>query len=152
MVLLDINNTFRYSSLTVMSFSLYQHLKQREKNLEEKLKPTLSEPDGRYTTNGIYIGPVQIDPDDVEYLMAELWRNRCALTGERLGTSLELYRWDKTRPATPNNLVLMCLKAATKFEDDFEKLGDGREGVDKEIRHKVDLRLAMCVLGAEDEY
>lgn len=132
--------------------SLYQHLKQREKNLEEKLKPSLIEPDGNYATGGIYIGPVQIDPDDVEYLMAELWRNRCALSGERLGTSLELYRWDKTKPATPNNLVLMCLKSAQKFEADFEQLGDGRIGVDDDIRKKIDARLSMCVLGAEDEY
>ena len=112
----------------------------------------MKDPDDNYTTTGTYIGPVQIDPDDVEYLMAELWRNRCALTGERLGTSLELYRWDKTSPATPNNLVLMCQKAAQKFESDFEKLGDGRKGVDEDIRKKVDARLAMCVLGAENEY
>ena len=120
--------------------------------MEEKLKSTLQEANSNYTTKGIYIGHIQIDPDDVEYLMAELWRNRCALTGERLGTSLELYRWDMTRPATPNNLVLMCQKAFTKFESDFEKLGDGRDGVDEKIRMKVDARLAMCVLGAEDEY
>eukprot|EP00956_Cyclotella_meneghiniana_P023312 scaffold45236_cov59-Cyclotella_meneghiniana.AAC.4 len=131
---------------------LYQHLKQREKNLEEKLKPMLKSPDSNYTTNGVYIGPIQIDPDDVEYLMAELWRNRCALSGERLGASLELFRWDKTLPAAPNNLVLMCLKASQKFESDFEALGDGRKGVDDEIRRKVDARLATCVLGAEDEY
>ena len=112
----------------------------------------LKDSDANYTTNGTYIGPIQIDPDDVEYLMAELWRNRCALTGERLGTSLELYRWDKTTPATPNNLVLMCQKAAQKFEADFEKLGDGRKGVDEDVRKKVDARLAMCVLGAENEY
>ena len=112
----------------------------------------LKSPNSNYTTNGVYIGPIQIDPDDVEYLMAELWRNRCALSGERLGASLELFRWDKTLPATPNNLVLMCLKASQKFESDFETLGDGRKGVDDEIRRKVDARLATCVLGAEDEY
>jgi hypothetical protein len=131
---------------------LYQHLKQREKNLEDKFKSELYNANGNYTANGIFIGPIQIDPDDVEYLMAELWRNRCALTGERLGTSLELYRWDKSRPATPNNLVLMCLKAAQKFESDFDKMGDGRMGLDVEVRRKVESRLAMCVLDAEDEY
>ncbi|KAL7543446.1 hypothetical protein ACHAXR_012748 [Thalassiosira sp. AJA248-18] len=130
---------------------LYQHLKSREKKLEEKLGPTLKEGSENYTTNGIYIGPVQIDPDDVEYLMAELWKNKCALSGERLGTVLELYRWDKRRPATPNNLVLISSKSAQKFEKDFDEFGDGREGVDAQLRRKVEARLAMCVLDAEDE-
>lgn len=131
---------------------LYQHLKSREKKLEDKLKSTLKEGSENITTNGVYIGPVQIDPDDVEYLMAELWKNKCGLSGERLGTVLELHRWDKTRPATPNNLVLMSIKFATKFEKDFEKLGDGRDGVDSEVRRKVEARLAMCVLDAEDGF
>eukprot|EP00578_Thalassiosira_sp_NH16_P013235 CAMPEP_0181125970 /NCGR_PEP_ID=MMETSP1071-20121207/27352_1 /TAXON_ID=35127 /ORGANISM="Thalassiosira sp., Strain NH16" /LENGTH=533 /DNA_ID=CAMNT_0023211485 /DNA_START=12 /DNA_END=1611 /DNA_ORIENTATION=+ len=130
---------------------LYQHLKNREKKFEERHRPALKEGSDNYTTNGIYVGPIQIDPDDVEYLMAELWKNRCALSGERLGTVLELHRWDVGRPATPNNLVLMSVKSAQKFERDFDELGDGREGVDAEVRRKVDARLAMCILDAEDD-
>jgi len=131
---------------------LYQHLKSREKKLENKLKPKLKDGSENVTEDGIYIGPVQIDPDDVEYLMAELWKNKCALSGERLGTVLELHRWDKTKPACPNNLVLMSIKAATKFEKDFEELGDGRLGVDEDVQKRVEKRLAMCVLDAEDEF
>jgi len=131
---------------------LYQHLKSREKKLEERLRLALREGSKNYTTGGVYVGPIQIDPDDVEYLMAELWKNKCALSGDRLGTVLELHRWDKSRPATPNNLVLMSIKSAQKFEKDFEEMGDGREGVDAEIRKKVEARLAMCVLDAEDVY
>lgn len=129
---------------------LYQHLKSREKKFEDKYRSTLREGSENYTTNGIYIGAVQIDPDDVEYLMAELWKNKCALSGERLGTTLELYRWDRSRPATPNNLVLMSVKSAQKFEKDFEELGDGREGVVPDVRRKVEARLATCVLDAEE--
>jgi hypothetical protein len=44
------------------------------------------------------------------------------------------------------------MKSAQKFEDDFEKLGDGREGVDADIRRKIDARCRMCVLDAEDVY
>ena len=131
---------------------LYQHLKSREKKFEEKYSSSLRENSLNYTTDGIYIGPIQIDPDDVEYLMAELWKNQCAISGERLGTSLELHRWDKTRPAAPNNLVLMSMKSAQKFEDDFEKLGDGRDGVDADTRKKIEARCRMCVLDAEDVY
>ena len=131
---------------------LYQHLKSREKKLKDQLLPTLKEGSENYTTSGVYIGTVQIDTDDIEYMMAELWKNKCALSGERLGSSLELYRWDKTRPATPSNLVLLSLKAAQKFEKDFEELGDGREGVDPEVRRRVEARLKMCVLDAEDQF
>lgn len=131
---------------------LYQHLKSREKKLEDSLKPSLREGSTNYTTEGIYIGPVQIDPDDVEYLMSELWKNKCGVSGERLGTVLELHRWDKCRPASPSNLVLMAVKAAQKFEKDFEELGDGRKGVDAEVKRRVEARLAMCVLDAEDDY
>ena len=131
---------------------LYQHLKSREKKFEEKYSSSLRENSSNYTTDGIYIGPIQIDPDDVEYLMAELWKNQCAISGERLGTSLELHRWDKTRPAAPNNLILMSMKSAQKFEDDFEKLGDGRDGVDADTRKKIEARCRMCVLDAEDAY
>ena len=129
---------------------LWQHLKSREKKLEEKLSPSLKEGSTNVTTDGIYIGTIQIDPDDIEYLMAELWKNKCALSGERLGTVLELHRWDKCRAASPNNLVLMSVKSANKFEKDFEELGDGREGVDAHVRKRVEARLATCVLDAED--
>lgn len=129
---------------------LYQHLKSREKKFEEKYRSALKENSTNITTDGLYIGPIQIDPDDVDYIMTELWKNRCALSKERLGSVLELHRWDKRRPATPNNLVLMSIKPATKFENDFEELGDGREGVDAAVRKKVEARLAMCVLDAEE--
>ena len=130
---------------------LYQHLKSREKKLQGKLASSLKEGSENYTTDGTYIGEVQIDPDDVEYLMAELWKNKCAISGDRLGTVLELYRWDMTKPATPNNLVLLSVKSAQKFERDFEEIGDGRKGVDDTIRAKIEKRLAMCVLDAEDD-
>ena len=129
---------------------LYQHLKSREKKFEDKYKSTLTENSENYTTNGLYIGPVQIDPDDVEYLMSEIWKNKCGISGERLGTVLELHRWDKTLPAKPSNLVLMSIKSATKFEKDFEKLGDGRDGVDIDVRKRIEARLQVCILDAEE--
>ena len=129
---------------------IYQHLRSRERKLEEDQRPNLKDGSENYTTSGIYVGPVQIDPDDVEYLMAELWKNKCGISGERLGTVLELYRWDKTRPATPNNLVLMSVKSAQKFEKDFESLGDGRLGLDSNVRERIETRLKTCTLDAED--
>lgn len=158
---------------------LYQHLKSREKKLEDRFSnssfsassssmvrtpleggsTTVNEElnnnnnnNDNSTYNNIYVGPIMIDPDDVEYIMSELWKNQCAISGDRLGTTLELHRWDRSRPAMPNNLVLLSAKTATKFEVDFDKFGDGRLGVDEAIRRRVDARLRLCVLGAEDVY
>ena len=155
---------------------LYQHLKSREKKLEDRFShsssssssssivvPTTTLEGVSTTVNGglndnntkysnIYVGPIMIDPDDVEYIMSELWKNQCAISGDRLGTTLELHRWDRSRPAMPNNLVLLSAKTANKFEEDFEKFGDGRTGLDESIRRRVDARLRLCVLGAEDMY
>jgi len=138
---------------------LYQHLCNREKKIEQKLKSTVTDQNkntsndpefrGQYTPDGTYIGPVQIDADDVEYIMAELWRNKCAVTGVGLGTVMSLVRWDRTRPAAPDNLVLMCSKAVVKFDQDWEELGDGRNGVEEERRRKIEGRLKMCALEAE---
>jgi len=48
---------------------LYQHLKSREKKFEDKYRPTLRENSENYTKNGLYVGSIQIDPDDVEYIV-----------------------------------------------------------------------------------
>lgn len=45
----------------------------------------------------------------------------------------------------------MSIKSAQKFEQDFEELGDGRDGVDADVRKKIEKRMAMCVLDAEIE-
>jgi hypothetical protein len=92
---------------------LYQHLKDRERRLEDQLR--------HCNMNRMHVGPIQIDPNNVEYLMPTLWKNQCALSGERLGMTLELYGWDRRRPATPNNLVLIFVRSAKKFEEDFDR-------------------------------
>ena len=92
--------------------------------------------------NGIWVGPAQFDHDDVEYLLGEVWRNRCAVNGDRLGTVLELVRWDVSKPSDSSNLVLMGLKALQKFDEAFAKCGDGRESVPADARKKIEARLA----------
>ncbi len=61
---------------------LYQHLKDRERRLEDQLR--------HFNMNRMHVGLIQIDPNNVEYLMPTLWKNQCALSGERLGTMLEI--------------------------------------------------------------
>lgn len=88
--------------------------------------------------NGQWIGPCQIDGDDVEYLL-EVWRNRCAVTGDRLGTVLELVRWDMTRPSTCNNLVLMGASALQSYD----KNGD-KTAIPKEVQGRIEAHLQSC--------
>jgi hypothetical protein len=87
--------------------------------------------------NGQWVGPSQIDGDDVEYLM-EIWRNRCAVTGDRLGTVLELVRWDMTKPSTCDNIVLMGLSALQKYE------AGGKSAFSAEIQFTISARLTLC--------
>ncbi|KAI2489955.1 ThiF family [Fragilaria crotonensis] len=87
--------------------------------------------------NGIWVGPIQIDGDDVEYLL-EVWRNRCGVTGDKLGTVLELVRWDLTKPSRCDNLVLMGCRALKKFDV------DNQESVPENVRQKIEQRLRSC--------
>lgn len=81
----------------------------------------------------------QVDTDDVEYLMAELWRNRCLISGDRLGTQLELIKWDIKKKATLSNLVLMSAKGMKKFKE-----AGGKEGIDAQVRERIEARLELA--------
>ena len=105
---------------------MWQHLKRREQAIQEAVAEGVQvglegpgEEEGRLI-NGIWVGPLQVDSDDVEYLL-EIWRNRCGVSGERLGTVLELVRWDASKPANCLNLVLMGTKALQNFDKDGKK-------------------------------
>lgn len=122
---------------------ILQHLKRREqkiqKRLEEEANVTAS-PQARMIS-GNWVGPPQVDFDDVEYML-EVWRNRCAVTGDRLGTVLELVRWDPSRPSTCQNLVLMGAKAIKRFD------AQGKESIPTEVRRTIEERLQSCRVDA----
>lgn len=121
---------------------MYQHLKRREDKLcrEKKELLGLKEfPTEGMIVDGEWFGPVQIDStgDDISYLL-EFWRNRCAVTGDRLGTVLELVRWDSAKPSCCNNLVLMGGPAIVKFDK------SGRDSIPLPIQKMIEDRLATC--------
>ena len=87
---------------------------------------------------GTWIGRVQVDMDDIDFLF-ELWRNRCAVTGARLGTALVLTRWDPSRPSTTDNLVFMSTKALKQFD-----LPHGKDTIPEVVRRTIEARLASC--------
>lgn len=122
---------------------LLQRLKRREKLIADAAMQASGEASetvsvaGGTIVNGQWIGPLQIDGDDVEYLM-EVWRNRCAVTGDRLGTVLELTRWDMTRPSTCNNIVLMGVRALQKFGK------DGKATIPEASQARIETCLQSC--------
>ena len=129
-----------------------QHLKNREKLIRTRAEKSLSEENGNLnSTNSdvneiehcrmignTWVGPVQIDSDDVEYLLGEVWRNRCAATGARLGAVMELVRWDLTKPSNCQNIVLLSAKAIKKFDE------EGKDCFSTDIIRSIEKRLASC--------
>jgi len=57
---------------------------------------------------------VDIDDDDVEFVVQLVWQGRCSVSGKRFGghAPLVLTRWNALLPPTPSNLVLMILTSA----------------------------------------
>jgi tRNA A37 threonylcarbamoyladenosine dehydratase len=102
---------------------------------------TVTENDGSFKTT--WIGALQIDQsDDMEYLM-EIWRNRCGVTGARLGTVLHLVRWDRSQTSTCDNLVLVGANVLPGFEADPEEY---KNKLDASIRTRIETRLATCIV------
>ncbi|KAG7338149.1 UBA/THIF-type NAD/FAD binding protein [Nitzschia inconspicua] len=108
---------------------IYQHLTTREQKIRSG--------DLIIAGGASYTGPIQIDGDDVEYLLG-VWRNKCAVTGTRLGTTLSLVRWDTSKPATVDNLVLLASHALQKYDQ------EGKDSIPLPIQQRIERRLAGC--------
>jgi len=108
---------------------VFQQFKTREQRLAS----------GALTIHGgaTHTGPIEIDSDDVEYLYG-IWRNKCAITGAKIGAVLGLVRWDTSKPATPYNLVLVSRPAQKKLDE------QGKESIDSFVRARIEQRLAAC--------
>lgn len=125
-----------------------QHLKNREEQLQkhvlgeaglDRLPAQDDDGDcGGCLVDGTWVGRVQVDMDDIDYLF-ELWKNRCAVTGARLGTVLELVRWNTDRPATIDNLVLMSAHALKRFDEP-----GGKTRMPQAVREVIEKNLAAC--------
>ena len=74
----------------------------------------------RQTFGGAYGAPLDVWPEDLEFLIIEVWGGRCALTGACLGgggPSLALTRWDRSRPTSVGNLVLLEKARAVEHDE-----------------------------------
>jgi hypothetical protein len=70
-------------------------------------------------------------PEDLEYLVMDVWGGRCVLSGACMGgggPSLVLTRWDRWQPASVGNLVLLAKPLAEVHDravDPFAELPSG---------------------------
>jgi tRNA A37 threonylcarbamoyladenosine dehydratase len=131
---------------------IFQKLMRREDMLlkQKLLEVGETDPESSYSTEiaekggmvgGVWVGPIGIDQDDVDYLL-DIWRNRCAVTGDRLGTVLTLTRWDDQRTGTCDNLVLMSAHALKSFD----AVGGGKDKIPDRVQRIIEERLASCRL------
>ena len=76
---------------------------------------------------------VDLDDEDVEFIVQIVWRSKCAVTGKKFGGSrpLLLTRWDPALPPTPYNIVLMLEPRALKMEEEGVHAAFTGEVIDK---------------------
>ena len=77
------------------------------KNLRLKIRNGLKKNElERFQTTEL----VDLDDDELEFVVQQVWRGRCAITGKRFGghAPLELTRWDPEKPPVASNLVLLA--------------------------------------------
>lgn len=96
------------------------------------------------TPDIVWIGPLQIDMDDVEYIM-EVWKNRCSISAKRLGAVLELVRWDISKPASCNNIVLM----SAPCKKEWDEHGRRPHYLPHDVRQRIENQLAKCLVDSK---
>lgn len=162
---LSATQPFQPATVEVLAKSTRHKLYQRFKNQEQRIKDKIlamsnatatpwtnpREPEQRCQTVTVtvddgtqktyWVGGPQFDMyDDLEY-MCELWRNRCAITGARLGTVLQLARWNWEKPSTVENLVLLSASVLKHFDGNTDpELFKAR--MDSNVRELIERRLA----------
>eukprot|EP01034_Spumella_vulgaris_P037752 gene37752-46582_t len=114
------------------------------KNLKHKVFNSLKKNEvARFATDR----EINMDEDDVEFVVQEIWRSRCATTGLRFGghVCLALTRWDATKPPTPDNLVMLMQKEADKLHT------QGQSAFSPELVQKITARLAWASVQVRED-
>ena len=120
-------------------YRIYQRFKNREKKLYDAelaiSDKNNSLPKSIIKTSDKWIGPLQVDLDEIHFLLTEIWQNKCAVSGERVGTVLSLARWDISKPSIANNLVLMGNQALKTFDN------SGKNAFGEKVVARIEMRL-----------
>ena len=82
---------------------------------------------------------VDLDEDDLEFVVHQMWRGRCAVTDRRIGgnTALVLTRWRENQPPNALNLVLLAPHLAAELCHKSTEECFGRE-VCQRIEARID--------------
>jgi tRNA A37 threonylcarbamoyladenosine dehydratase len=88
---------------------------------------------------------LDLDEDDLEFIIQQTWGSRCAVSGGRMGGGAlnVLTRWDPALPSTPYNLVFV----QPKYEAAIEASPTGGRGVDSfdaATKQRIEERLMWC--------
>lgn len=89
----------------------------------------------------VEVEAVDVWPEDLEYLVMDVWGGRCPLSGAAIGSggpSLVFTRWDRTRPASVGNLVLLSKDRADAHD---KSEGDPRAEVPPPLRRAIEATL-----------
>ena len=108
------------------------------KNVKHKMRQVLESSEMRrfHTARD----DLDLDDDDIEFIVQQVWHTRCAATGRKIGghAPMVLTRWDAGKAPTPHNLVLMQRTLAQQLEE------GGQGSFAPEVVENINRRLAWA--------
>eukprot|EP00602_Paraphysomonas_sp_CaronLab_P000400 CAMPEP_0185033010 /NCGR_PEP_ID=MMETSP1103-20130426/21604_1 /TAXON_ID=36769 /ORGANISM="Paraphysomonas bandaiensis, Strain Caron Lab Isolate" /LENGTH=489 /DNA_ID=CAMNT_0027569131 /DNA_START=8 /DNA_END=1477 /DNA_ORIENTATION=- len=108
------------------------------KNVRHKMRQILTTNEKRRFGSA----DLDLDDDDIEFIVGQVWKTRCSVTGRRIGGSalMVLTRWDPSQPPTPYNLVLVQQNVA-KLIEASPLGGRGVESISSDVVERIEKRL-----------
>ncbi len=65
----------------------------------------------------LHTGKFCLDKNDIDFIVQGMWKNKCAVTGKRMGDGrLVLSKWKRDLPALPFNIVLLTLGERNRLQ------------------------------------
>lgn len=117
---------------------------QLSKNLKHKMKQTFRNDElRRFGT----LDHIDLDDDDIEFVVRQVWKSRCAVTNRKFGghSTLMLTRWYPDQLPSPHNLVLLLPDQALKLAE------KGKAHIPASVVQSIDNRLQWAkMVYAED--
>lgn len=127
------------------------------KNLKHKLREMLKRNEAQRCgsiQNPETIADFNIDEDDIEFIVQQVWQGRCCVTAKRFGghAPLVLTRWNAMLPVSPHNMVLMIQTSADLL---LKAANVGPDGLPicfpADVTQKISARLTWAKALCSDE-
>lgn len=112
------------------------------KNVKHRVRQKLNATEKRLHGN---CEGLDLDEDDLEFIIQQTWGSRCAVSGGRMGGGAlnVLTRWDPDLPPTPYNLVFVQPKYGAAIEE-CSTGGQGVQSFSAEVKDRIRARLLWC--------